>query len=137
MGPRSLDRGNIHHIRDDCKCKRHSSMGPRSLDRGNAAKALYKRLSEILQWGRDLSIAEMIRPRRNTVGWGVFNGAAISRSRKSILSRERVAGAGFLQWGRDLSIAEMERKHASFAVDRISSMGPRSLDRGNRVTCGR
>src|SRR5579883_1107760 len=115
--------------------KEFSSMGPRSLDRGNeAVKAIAKemlvfngaaisrsrkwfrpaqaiRAAGSLQWGRDLSIAE-IEP--------------VAHSK-----RARPAG---LQWGRDLSIAEICRVTKARESGRLSSMGPRSLDRGNSTS---
>src|SRR5579875_1830772 len=159
MGPRSLDRGNrlsggatastpplfngaaISRSRKSSSRKQKgkkefSSMGPRSLDRGNeAVKAIAK---------------EML----------VFNGAAISRSRKWFRPAQAIRAAGSLQWGRDLSIAEIEpvahskrarpaglqwgrdlsiaeicRVTKARESGRLSSMGPRSLDRGNPPAC--
>src|SRR5205823_4067196 len=61
-----------------------------------------------LQWGRDLSIAEIYL---SAVGTGLsitcFNGAAIFRSRKFFPDGPANNLASSLQWGRDLSIAEM------------------------------
>ncbi len=59
-----------------------------------------------LQWGRDLSIAEL---------------------RRLIASRrDRIS----LQWGRDLSIAEFKGLGFTSGTALIASMGPRSIDRG-------
>src|SRR5579875_607187 len=82
MGPRSLDRGNIF-VEKQTALDGLSSMGPRSLDRGNAIMGGGSAMSQLdLQWGRDLSIAEM-RPKPSiSVFQKFFNGAAISRSRK-------------------------------------------------------
>jgi hypothetical protein len=60
-------------------------MGPRSFDRGNTGLPNLLFMIHPLQWGRDLSIAEIEAGRLNT----------------------RVKGS--LQWGRDLSIAEIKR----------------------------
>src|SRR5581483_2295689 len=61
----------------------------------------------------------------------LFNGAAISRSRKCVLTPQQGASAIHLQWGRDLSIAEILHCSAFNLIGSGSSMGPRSLDRGN------
>ncbi len=84
-------------------------MGPRSLDRGNAGfgRAGGTLISR-LQWGRDLSIAEMKR------SWQFVHYTDAS-----------------LQWGRDLSIAEISTAYFAIIASLVSSMGPRSLDRGN------
>ncbi len=58
-------------------------MGPRSFDRGNAGMSILVTSDIALQWGRDLSIAEMYSPRSI---WAICCS---------------------LQWGRDLSIAEI------------------------------
>src|SRR5579875_3907972 len=85
-----------------------------------------------LQWGRDLSIAEMgRRDGSEAVNAVLFNGAAISRSRKCVLTPQQGASAIHLQWGRDLSIAEILHCSAFNLIGSGSSMGPRSLDRGN------
>src|SRR5579875_582956 len=111
-------------------------MGPRSLDRGNR-----------LSGGATASTPPL------------FNGAAISRSRKWFRPAQAIRAAGSLQWGRDLSIAEIEpvahskrarpaglqwgrdlsiaeicRVTKARESGRLSSMGPRSLDRGNSTS---
>src|SRR5437867_3350247 len=111
-----------------------ASMGPRSIDRGNnvlqrayacsAGRLQWGRDQSIaemsvpvpgvpmpqeLQWGRDQSIAEITPDRQTHTGTIRFNGAAINRSRKSVLRVWRAGG-----------------RHAS--------MGPRSIDRGNMQT---
>ncbi len=59
-------------------------MGPRPFGRGNALRVLHSTSDMGLQWGRDLSVAEM---------------------RSSIFRNQ--SGRFPLQWGRDLSVAEM------------------------------
>src|SRR5437870_5158068 len=107
-------------------------MGPRSFDRGNLnCCASQIRVRRMLQWGRDLSIAEIdwlgvpglpawqasMGPRsfdrgnsgtpvRATGATAGFNGAAIFRSRKY----------GNIVQG---------------SIEVVASMGPRSFDRGN------
>src|SRR5579875_1399318 len=108
MGPRSLDRGNVS-VEPNVPRRSHTSMGPRSLDRGNAGfgRAGGTLISR-LQWGRDLSIAEMKR------SWQFVHYTDAS-----------------LQWGRDLSIAEIVNQGNGSVPNWSASMGPRSLDRGN------
>ncbi len=90
----------------------------------------------MLQWGRDLSIAEIFTGGpQGDCGQQSFNGAAISRSRKypgpfpgslpaclfngAAISRSRKYALTFavnvrrldVQWGRDLSIAEISRPY--------------------------
>ena len=60
----------------------------------------------MLQWGRDLSIAESVH---EPLG---------------------VVGPDPLQWGRDLSIAESTSEDFAAKADLLASMGPRSFDRG-------
>src|SRR5579875_1170609 len=85
-------------------------MGPRSLDRGNVEPDWWKIIAIFLQWGRDLSIAEIVLTQAIRQSKAlVFNGAAISRSRKWSLPSCWPSSSCGLQWGRDLSIAEMSR----------------------------
>ncbi len=157
MGPRSLDRGNIP---GRCGYCLHSlfqwgrdlsiaeiwntpipvisptrvSMGPRSLDRGNST------IGEFRWWiieqsfnGAAISRSRKYMPNVPTRHQqSHFNGAAISRSRKYRTRRFKGMGYVPLQWGRDLSIAEI-CQHAVPATPGVgtTSMGPRSLDRGN------
>src|SRR5579872_4738434 len=82
MGPRSLDRGNRPGGKVVTR-GRHSSMGPRSLDRGNAGRDAHRSPDGDLFNGAAISrsrkcpaIVVLLK------GGTVFNGAAISRSRK-------------------------------------------------------
>ncbi len=92
MGPRSNDRGNYIRAgrRSNLYC---ASMGPRSNDRGNNELRTGGLEVVGLQWGRDLTIAE--------ISWS------------STLCRY----SGQLQWGRDLTIAEMEMGLADEIVE--------------------
>ena len=84
MGPRSEDRGNlvVKVKGEDQSC---ASMGPRSEDRGNGRTEDMDQADNLLQWGRDLKIAEM----------HIF---------------QSLTGAmPSLQWGRDLKIAEIRK----------------------------
>ena len=108
----------------------------------------------MLQWGRDLSVAEGLRRRagaekreasmgprpfgrgRGTIrrpgggrSGGGFNGAATFRSRKaSYTTRGRSTSP--LQWGRDLSVAEGRGGGPPIPPCRKASMGPRPFGRG-------
>ena len=129
MGPRSLDRGKTSpqmYPNLDAKCFNgaaifgsrkdghdvhgrmglRASMGPRSLDRGKKSSCISSSVPKVLQWGRDLWIAE--------------------RANARTVSAEKTA----LQWGRDLWIAERKRGTPGKTFLGIASMGPRSLDRG-------
>src|SRR5579883_3082675 len=84
-------------------------MGPRSGDRGNIPSPDDSQTTPaLLQWGRDLEIAEILarRSRRFTPTPG-FNGAAIWRSRKYRDLADGRRRFRPLQWGRDLEIAEI------------------------------
>jgi hypothetical protein len=61
----------------------------------------------MLQWGRDLAIAEM----------PIFLRASLTM--------------GPLQWGRDLAIAEIQIERLVLIDIGVASMGPRPFDRGN------
>jgi len=107
-------------------------MGPRLFSRGNRAFERGLTWLEVLQWGRDSSVAEMrqlLQQQKPVRGlqWGrdssvaeidmekrarkfsaCFNGAATLQSRKSG-ARYAPTPAAWLQWGRDSSVAEMLR----------------------------
>ena len=107
-------------------------MGPRSLDRGIFDAFAKSMLQQLLQWGRDLSIAESSRrPSSHRLShqlqWGRDLSIAESASVSRPASRSRV-----LQWGRDLSIAESRVGRVQVDDGHRASMGPRSLDRGIR-----
>ena len=112
-------------------CRKHeASMGPRPFGRGMPAGPDGRPPPKLLQWGRDLSVAEWApwRPapaRENSLQWGRdlsvaewrsfcrtcslfgrFNGAATFRSRNAIQASSLSLMSVMLQWGRDLSVAE-------------------------------
>ena len=77
MGPRSEDRGNWPLAASRFP-RSPASMGPRSEDRGNGRDPQRRLQPSLLQWGRDLKIAEMALPYPIGYGSGCrFNGAAI------------------------------------------------------------
>ena len=117
----------------------------------------------VLQWGRDLSVAEgrsVPHPARQVP---CFNGAATFRSRKAPswpTTPGGCAGASMgprpfgrgrpiptwrarppctkLQWGRDLSVAEGAANARRLAEKRYASMGPRPFGRGRtRLAAGK
>ena len=62
MGPRSEDRGNSVGSKGTQR-RGKASMGPRSEDRGNPPTITTAPIRpSMLQWGRDLKIAEMDEP---------------------------------------------------------------------------
>jgi len=107
-------------------------MGPRSSDRGNALKECgATRLLELLQWGRDHLIAEMIRldvvaGGQRWLQWGRDHLIAEIRRCRSLHG-----ATARLQWGRDHLIAEMRVRQRRAGEECMASMGPRSSDRGN------
>ncbi len=60
---------------------------------------------EMLQWGRDVSVAEIFSQKLRQ---RCFNGAATFPSRKWLLSVTTFCGKAMLQWGRDVSVAEID-----------------------------
>ena len=131
MGPQPLSRGNsAKAIR--ANAIRRTSMGPQPLSRGNEIWLFDALDHSILQWGRNLSVAE----------------TQITKSVK--------AAPATLQWGRNLSVAEtsglpghprFKNGHFNGAATSQSrkpagedgtppsgstSMGPQPLSRGNR-----
>ena len=102
-------------------------MGPRSFDRGKHGSPRLALDDSLLQWGRDLSIAERLpdtssRSTKQKLQWGRDLSIAERATRR--IEKERLLK---LQWGRDLSIAERPT-----IPDARNSMGPRSFDRGKR-----
>ena len=88
-------------------------MGPQPFSRGNVKTLAQKIWYVVLQWGRNLSVAE--------TGWSGIT------YRRYDLS---------LQWGRNLSVAETRRHvlRADSLADEGragASMGPQPLSRGN------
>ena len=59
-----------------------------------------------LQWSRDLSVAETSRNRRDLRTHNPFNGAATFQSRKPEHTETKTVERKCLQWSRDLSVAE-------------------------------
>ena len=83
MGPRPFGRGMRMLSTAKLMPRRGASMGPRPFGRGMLMSSwIRSMLTQLLQWGRDLSVAEC-------------NG---------MISRKE--GEELLQWGRDLSVAE-------------------------------
>ncbi len=82
MGPRRFRRGNCSALEGDAIGGR-ASMGPRRFRRGNGSGPSWILRTLGLQWGRDVSVAEIA----NTAG---TNSASMQ-----------------LQWGRDVSVAEI------------------------------
>ena len=64
-----------------CQARRSASMGPRPFGRGMRFSSPDLSLSRLLQWGRDLSVAECRRRCLCTARSTSFNGAATFRSR--------------------------------------------------------
>jgi len=83
-------------------------MGPRLFSRGNGLNLEHPDIEiSVLQWGRDSSVAEIIKTKSD--GWRIMS----------------------LQWGRDSSVAEMMVDVAGRPPLCRPSMGPRLFSRGN------
>ncbi len=157
MGPPSLNGGNIPPA-SPTGSVRTASMGPPSLNGGN--NDLTPRLAAQfvrLQWGRRLSTAETLiqqvaRGDKTVASMGPpslnggnpdptgrpgrqdrrFNGAAVSQRRKPAARAYRFLTRMVLQWGRRLSTAETHVLARRLSSSRKASMGPPSLNGGNR-----
>src|SRR5256885_202060 len=75
--------------------------------------------ANMLQWGRDLTIAELIHKFPPQCTTARFNGAAIFRIAEFFIPKEPPSCMVQLQWGRDLTIAELGRRRPR--VRRFSS----------------
>ena len=132
MGPRSFDRGKGWTRSNDTR--RPASFNGAAIFRSRKGFVTTNKKGDVilLQWGRDLSIAErsttpaapprssqsfngaaIFRSRKGGCGClgtsgrtTCFNGAAIFRSRKVYICTQNRTANNMLQWGRDLSIAE-------------------------------
>ncbi len=109
MGPRLVSRGKGDRPVDR-RSGRRTSMGPRLVSRGKTTIAPVAEERLLLQWGRDLLVAE----------------------RRSL--RGRHASRQRLQWGRDLLVAESEDLAAELDRRGVASMGPRLVSRGKPPT---
>ena len=87
-------------------------MGPRAFARGDPRKRSTSCRPMRLQWGRELSPAEMS------------------------LKRKWLRKENLLQWGRELSPAEIRRHCGDERNLGGASMGPRAFARGDRSGCG-
>ena len=113
-------------------------MGPRAFARGdNTAKGNRERIALQLQWGRELSPAEIAAHLLFCLTADArFNGAASFRPRRSGESNIDLVYGKPLQWGRELSPAEIDRLGISLTWSRQASMGPRAFARGDRALGG-
>ena len=109
-------------------------MGPRPFGRGRRTGLSKAAQSRLLQWGRDLSVAEGCwRCRPTAPRCRRFNGAATFRSRKAVKDLRRLYALYALQWGRDLSVAEGDDSISRTPSTGRASMGPRPFGRGRRT----
>src|SRR5208337_4901830 len=86
-------------------------MGPRSIERGNRPTA-----------------------KKARAAISSFNGAALDRARKLADGRVESEYRNSLQWGRARSSAEINERRREAADHDLASMGPRSIERGNKPT---
>ena len=81
-------------------------MGPQPFGCGRSEALQPIRDVQMLQWGRNLSVAEGPRPAAARPSAWRFNGAATFRLRKVSDPCMECMKAIELQWGRNLSVAE-------------------------------
>ena len=86
----------------------------------------------VLQWGRDLSVAETRAGVRRGLGPGALQWGRDLSVAETDLRSARAAWKAKLQWGRDLSVAETWQMWLTWAFSLLrASMGPRPFSRGN------
>ena len=89
-----------------------------------------------LQWGRDLLVAESVNVELHI---GLAAGASMGPrlvSRGKTLKTEACSGNCGLQWGRDLLVAERGTRDLPAQALIEASMGPRLVSRGKRGSAG-
>ncbi len=85
-------------------------MGPRRYRRGNFAAASRAAISTPpLQWGHDVTVAEISTRQTRTSCSSCFNGATTLPSRKSAARSWVSVIFILLQWGHDVTVAEIRR----------------------------
>ena len=109
-----------------------ASMGPRPFGRGMSPNSAYSSFIALLQWGRDLSVAEWAKPSDNDDTPTASMGPRPFGRGMSMPPAHSHAGIG-LQWGRDLSVAEWR----TAATSRSRTSGPLQWGRDLSVAeCG-
>ncbi len=84
-----------------------ASMGPRLGSRGKLAGFVQHRPgADVLQWGRDLEVAERATSSTRTQPSKVLQWGRDLEVAERNLARLKIATAAELQWGRDLEVAE-------------------------------
>ncbi len=135
---------------------RDASMGPRHHRRGSTLIVDLPPPAKLLQWGRDIIVADRPWVRPDGRRWSGFNGPATSSSRivgsstvtleidttlqwgRDIIVADCALGAELnvwrfeqLQWGRDIIVADCACVPSREAIDAfLASMGPRHHRRG-------
>ena len=131
MGPRPFGRGRNGIDPGFGENDKQASMGPRPFGRGRGNSTYMLRFGlMMLQWGRDLSVAEgrCVPGSVITAGglqWGRDLSVAEGANKQY---RPRVPDK--LQWGRDLSVAEGGAVGPDVDGVHGASMGPRPFGRG-------
>ena len=132
MGPQLVRCGKAVRI-----CLRRlshlPSMGPQLVRCGKfAGVAVSIYYAFILQWGRNLFVAERNAYQKNPIAWDMsFNGAATCSLRKAIFSKAPYCIPVNLQWGRNLFVAESFLHSTLIGFLSQPSMGPQL------VRCGK
>ena len=157
MGPRPFSRGNLSEIGLPRRRTKGFNGAATFQSRKQSSSAIASREGAMLQWGRDLSVAETrsgpgllatrargfngaatFQSRKRKLGASAgasegrgFNGAATFQSRKPAVQRGPRLYVDQLQWGRDLSVAETAVRADDEDLVKLASMGPRPFSRGN------
>ncbi len=107
----------------------NASMGPRRYRRGWSISMGPVIRQDLLQWGRDVIVADGRRNRSRTSARRASMGPRRYRRGWGRSSSQIGAPASLLQWGRDVIVAD-GRAVSHFARSREASMGPRRYRRG-------
>ena len=131
MGPQPSSRGNEYKRARD-QVSNAASMGPQPSSRGNAGRVSYNCVpSVLLQWGRNLPVAEIRRRcERREPKYVAFNGAATFQSRKFVLNVHRRLKVGASMGPQPSSRGNFKNKNTAIAFI-LASMGPQPSSRGN------
>ncbi len=90
----------------------------------------------VLQWGRDVIVADGSAGAVQPAAHFGFNGAATLSSRMGPISKLPVLGRYKLQWGRDVIVADGAAEAAQETAQEAASMGPRRYRRGWVTSAG-
>ena len=132
MGPRPFGRG-MRRWEERCASGSSASMGPRPFGRGMNSANTWTPIVHMLQWGRDLSVAECGRhdfyvdaERRASMGPRPFG-------RGMLVYPETIAGDPSASMGPRPFGRGMQVRNQPCDDPQKASMGPRPFGRGMRI----